>query len=152
PRPVLQCPSLSSTTLRLFFLLLIPRPPTSTLFPYTTLFRSDDVHRPRLVERGGPEIVFRQDDEAPLLVLVALDEIFPGDRLPIANADPLELDRGLVGRVQHPELRAMVANRRVQLDRNVDEAERNRTFPECSSHEIQLLRFSSFSASNQSSK
>src|SRR5436305_14736982 len=25
----------------LFFLLLIPRPPRSTLFPYTTLFRSD---------------------------------------------------------------------------------------------------------------
>src|SRR5438309_8964402 len=27
-------------TLVLFFFLMIPRPPTSTLFPYTTLFRS----------------------------------------------------------------------------------------------------------------
>src|SRR5438067_3687093 len=30
---------------RVFFLLLIPRPPRSTLFPYTTLFRS--IARPR---------------------------------------------------------------------------------------------------------
>src|SRR5439155_19517809 len=29
-----------STHLPLFFLLIIPQPPTSTLFPYTTLFRS----------------------------------------------------------------------------------------------------------------
>src|SRR5262245_65796502 len=31
--------------LLLFFFLMIPRPPTSTLFPYTTLFRSDDLGR-----------------------------------------------------------------------------------------------------------
>src|SRR5206468_12766286 len=29
-------------SLLFFFLLMIPRPPLSTLFPYTTLFRSDD--------------------------------------------------------------------------------------------------------------
>src|SRR5690554_7579675 len=29
--------------LMLFFFLMLRRPPTSTLFPYTTLFRSDDV-------------------------------------------------------------------------------------------------------------
>src|SRR5437867_13361914 len=36
-------PMLSSTTLFLliFFSLMIRRPPSSTLFPYTTLFRSD---------------------------------------------------------------------------------------------------------------
>src|SRR4051812_50184632 len=28
----------------LFFFLMIRRPPRSTLFPYTTLFRSDDLH------------------------------------------------------------------------------------------------------------
>src|SRR5207249_10851113 len=28
-----------------FFFLMIPRPPTSTLFPYTTLFRSHPLHR-----------------------------------------------------------------------------------------------------------
>src|SRR5262249_62349589 len=32
---------LSSSSPFLFFLLTIPRPPRSTLFPYTTLFRSD---------------------------------------------------------------------------------------------------------------
>src|SRR3712207_6902968 len=30
---------------------MIRRPPRSTLFPYTTLFRSGDVHRERHVER-----------------------------------------------------------------------------------------------------
>jgi len=35
----------------------------------------------RLLERRRAEVVLRQRDEAPLLVLVALDEVFPGDRL-----------------------------------------------------------------------
>src|SRR5438094_5728035 len=34
------CLSLSSRSMRFFFLLIL-RPPSSTLFPYTTLFRSD---------------------------------------------------------------------------------------------------------------
>src|SRR5438552_17450257 len=34
-------PSSSTFTTSIFFFLLIPRPPRSTLFPYTTLFRSD---------------------------------------------------------------------------------------------------------------
>src|SRR5574340_1510039 len=34
-----------------FFFLMIRRPPRSTLFPYTTLFRSDDVE-PRVAERA----------------------------------------------------------------------------------------------------
>src|SRR3712207_7944819 len=31
----------------IFFFLMIRRPPRSTLFPYTTLFRSNDAHGPR---------------------------------------------------------------------------------------------------------
>src|SRR5687767_15696668 len=38
----------------LFFFLMIPRPPRSTLFPYTTLFRSRD-HPDRAVELDVPE-------------------------------------------------------------------------------------------------
>src|ERR1035438_10647218 len=34
------CPALPSSPTRLFFFLMIRRPPRSTLFPYTTLFRS----------------------------------------------------------------------------------------------------------------
>src|SRR5699024_12624648 len=37
--------SLSTPPLSLFFLLLLPRPPRSTLFPYTTLFRSPGAGR-----------------------------------------------------------------------------------------------------------
>src|SRR3712207_6991317 len=34
-----------------FFFLMIRRPPRSTLFPYTTLFRSGRVHRHRLLDQ-----------------------------------------------------------------------------------------------------
>src|SRR5260370_28306121 len=42
-----------------FFFLMIRRPPRSTLFPYTTLFRSADSARRRQRSRGG---VARRDD------------------------------------------------------------------------------------------
>src|SRR5256885_3688374 len=45
---------LSCSTSRFFFFLMIRRPPRSTLFPYTTLFRSDPVLVPEDV---------RPDDE-----------------------------------------------------------------------------------------
>src|SRR5438046_8041915 len=38
----------------LFFFLMIRRPPRSTLFPYTTLFRSRWTYGPELGHRGGP--------------------------------------------------------------------------------------------------
>src|SRR5260370_8795247 len=47
-----------SSTSSFFFFLMIRRPPRSTLFPYTTLFRSSPPHRPHwragsLPRRGG---------------------------------------------------------------------------------------------------
>src|SRR5438046_9725560 len=40
-------------TSSLLFLLMIPRPPRPTLFPYTTLFRSPrDEHEPRVIPDG----------------------------------------------------------------------------------------------------
>src|SRR5690606_42008718 len=57
---VLHC---SSLVLFLLFFLMIPRPPRSTLFPYTTLFRSKD-HLQRwysviyILEFPGPVWVF----------------------------------------------------------------------------------------------
>src|SRR3954449_11155829 len=43
-----------ASQLRVFFLLMIRRPPRSTLFPYTTLFRSNDTATTE-IERGGKE-------------------------------------------------------------------------------------------------
>src|SRR5439155_21950449 len=37
--------ALSSSSILLFFFLILRRPPRSTLFPYTTLFRSVQTHR-----------------------------------------------------------------------------------------------------------
>src|SRR2546430_4488361 len=43
--------------MRCFFFLMIRRPPRSTLFPYTTLFRSQDGDdRNREGEPGGPRV------------------------------------------------------------------------------------------------
>src|SRR3712207_7260097 len=46
----------------MFFFLMIRRPPRSTLFPYTTLFRSL-----RLEDRLGHEVLGRDHLERPLL-------------------------------------------------------------------------------------
>src|SRR2546428_3570269 len=50
-------PHVSNSALLLFFFLMIRRPPRSTLFPYTTLFRSAErVGDPFRVSRpGGPQ-------------------------------------------------------------------------------------------------
>src|SRR3712207_9409878 len=52
----------------MFFFLMIRRPPRSTLFPYTTLFRSLVLHLHRLDDR---------DDLAFLDLLTGLDEDLP---------------------------------------------------------------------------
>src|SRR2546430_16413764 len=76
-----------------FFFLMIRRPPRSTLFPYTTLFRSpvtdleggpavntQRFHPLHLARRGVGHLVLEADDRAPVAVphplglLVGLDE------------------------------------------------------------------------------
>src|SRR3712207_9397383 len=44
---------LNSALICIFFFLMIRRPPRSTLFPYTTLFRSTDVDQASRVQHGG---------------------------------------------------------------------------------------------------
>src|SRR3712207_8621125 len=48
-----------------FFFLMIRRPPRSTLFPYTTLFRSRGGTRPRLCDGGGGSGGHAREDERP---------------------------------------------------------------------------------------
>src|SRR5262249_8939754 len=108
-----------------------------------------DVDGPCLFERRRLEIVLGDDDEAAFLVLVALDEIFPGHGVPVTLAHPLEPHRRLVARVEHAEMRPVIAGGRVQLDRDVHEPERERALPE-STHVYSRL-FRSFSAWTQSS-
>src|SRR5258707_7533866 len=49
----MRCIDHPRLTLILFFFLMIRRPPRSTLFPYTTLFRSPIRYEPALVRRGS---------------------------------------------------------------------------------------------------
>src|SRR2546428_7866733 len=67
------------SVLLLFFFLMIRRPPRSTLFPYTTLFRSGG---DRLGEEGLPGARRPEDDDAPRGAGVKVGEHFvhPEDR------------------------------------------------------------------------
>src|SRR3712207_8881272 len=60
---------------------MIRRPPRSTLFPYTTLFRSEAISRGAVVIDNGSD--FRLDPEVPLVV-------------PEVNADALRNHNDLV--------------------------------------------------------
>src|SRR3954451_25499173 len=55
----------STTAASSFFFLMIRRPPRSTLFPYTTLFRSRPELRVHAVARDGrpPRLLLRQGPE-----------------------------------------------------------------------------------------
>src|SRR2546423_15308116 len=57
-----------------FFFLMIRRPPRSTLFPYTTLFRSDGVVRrcdDREIPHGGVELHARSEEHTSELQSLA---------------------------------------------------------------------------------
>src|SRR5438093_9313889 len=54
---------------------MIPPPPTSTLFPYTTLFRSEGVEDARLLVDHLAQPVVRDGDEGVALLLEHLGEV-----------------------------------------------------------------------------
>src|SRR3712207_7890849 len=73
------------------FFIMIRRPPRSTLFPYTTLFRSDEAARHAARRRGGPP---RRGDEVQHGRLVGREvprERRRGERL--ARVQPAAVER-----------------------------------------------------------
>src|SRR3712207_9089832 len=56
-----------------FFFLMIRRPPRSTLFPYTTLFRS----HPDLRPEPGPQLVTRRGGGEPYVLPAAHAQVAP---------------------------------------------------------------------------
>src|SRR3712207_8763219 len=61
------CRVVTRMALRFFFFLMIRRPPRSTLFPYTTLFRSHDGgHAGAALVRGGGGVLRRLPPGAEL--------------------------------------------------------------------------------------
>src|SRR2546429_5273046 len=63
----------SSCSLCFFFFLMIRRPPRSTLFPYTTLFRSPTTREVRMsVEQAGSKEPGRGDRGKPWLLIGVL--------------------------------------------------------------------------------
>jgi hypothetical protein len=83
----------------------------------------DNVDGLCLFDGGSLEVFLGQDDEVTLRVLVALDQVLPGYRMAVADADAFESNRRLVACVQHAEVRPVTSYRRMELDRDVDQSE-----------------------------
>src|SRR3712207_9401239 len=98
----------------IFFFLMIRRPPRSTLFPYTTLFRSDHAEDP--VEEQQEE---RDDDEAGRARDEALVErLLTERRGDLRLRDQLELHRQRAGLQEVRELlRGVDGEPALDLDR-----------------------------------
>ena len=93
-----------------------------------------DVDRACLLQGRRLEVFGRQNDVAALGVFVSLDEIVPCDRLVRLLGDALVLHTRPILGCQQVESELAVANRRVHLDRDAHETERDCTFPEWSCH------------------
>src|SRR3712207_8700438 len=64
-----------------FFFLMIRRPPRSTLFPYTTLFRSDEVAvmmRGTVVQSAPPEELYHRPSNREIAGFVGDANFLPG--------------------------------------------------------------------------
>src|SRR6266542_4933606 len=116
-----------------FFFLMIRRPPRSTLFPYTTLFRS---HGRAALGGGLPVDVF---GSIARNVLAQLLEVAPAAQLPLC-VDPgepaLQEDRGDVASLGH-EIRVDTQLRWRRRSRAVGpEPQRRRRFEEAALDEV----------------
>src|SRR3712207_7105969 len=78
-----------------FFFLMIRRPPRSTLFPYTTLFRSARADPDLAVEAVDVDLAGLVGDEpqADRVVALVLEGLDAAGRLAVADADDLHADR-----------------------------------------------------------
>src|SRR3989449_8973299 len=112
----------------IFFFLMIRRPPRSTLFPYTTLFRSD-LGDPRGRLREGHAAVAAQDLRSLLVHETNLDRMLADLRaLPLEAQDEVEprVHRGellhpdVLKHAEHGELSGLVDERVVGDDGEVE--------------------------------
>ena len=107
---------------------------------FVLLHEVQNVDRFGLFERSGLEVLVGEDDEFTFLVLVAFDDLVPGNCFPIGTADALVLDGREIFLVQQSEADMICAHRGLQLHRDVDEAECQRALPDCG-HSCTSSRF-----------
>jgi hypothetical protein len=93
------------------------------------------VNRLRGLDVGALEVLIGEDHVLVLLVFVALDDVAPCDFLAAVLAVALVADRRKVTLVEHRELEALAVLGGIDFDRNIHEAERDRTFPESARHD-----------------
>src|SRR2546427_10320727 len=96
--------SCSSSLLFFFFFLMIRRPPRSTLFPYTTLFRSVRVAMATTIHADHPEVLGGDRGEGVPAVqsqptAMQQDKWGPLSRLAIVHQQPVRVHGSVPGRV-----------------------------------------------------
>src|SRR3982750_3525934 len=95
------------------------------------LHKVENVDGLRLLDGSRLEILVGHHDESSFLVLVAFDDLIPGYGLAIGDADALVLDGREILLMQEAEADMIRANRSLQLDGDIHEADRQRAFPDC---------------------
>src|SRR2546426_9409188 len=76
---------------------MIRRPPRSTLFPYTTLFRSVDVEHTPLADEHVPAEGYRSDLDPSGLCPVAIEDRLSADHRPCADPEQIGTQRHAPG-------------------------------------------------------
>ena len=82
------------------------------------------------------EVFVADHDVASRLILVAIDDVIRADRLAGTLIDALASDRREVALVEQIEFDLVRAGRRIKRYGNVNEAERDGTFPDDSRHDV----------------
>ncbi|HEX8012354.1 MAG TPA: hypothetical protein VF814_15670 [Casimicrobiaceae bacterium] len=95
-----------------------------------------DIDRPGRLHIRPPEILLGEHDVAILVVFVALDNVAPGNLLAALLAVALVADQREIALVEHRELELLALLGRKELDRDIDEPEVDRTFPEGTGHDL----------------
>ena len=99
-----------------------------------------DLDRPHRLEGYRLQVLVSHDDVFVLGPFVAADRVRARDDLLVVRAPDLHLDPIQAGLVQHVEADAALLGGQVQLDRDGDQAELDRTSPHGSGHD----QFASF--------
>ncbi len=89
----------------------------------------NDVDRIGRFEVDALKVLVLQDDELPLLILVALHDLFPRNFFSIHLGDALVIDRAKILGAEQAEFQLLGATGILQRDRNAHEAEADGSFP-----------------------
>jgi hypothetical protein len=91
-----------------------------------------NVHRLRGLEINPLEIFVLEHDVIPLLVIVTLDDLFPGNFLAVLLGNALVIDGAQIALAQQTKLKFFSSRGGIKSDGNINQPEADAAFPDCS--------------------